>query len=89
MNFFIFFSFFYKCERGLFPNTEFVFDLELPLDFIPSNQDGEVQNFQLLTADECLEKVLTPEFKLTSVPVVFDFFIRHGIINAETGNYCI
>ena len=23
-------SFFYRAERGLFPNTEFVFDLELP-----------------------------------------------------------
>lgn len=35
-------SFFFESERGLFPNTEFVFDLELPLDFIPFNTDGEV-----------------------------------------------
>lgn len=32
------------------PNTEYVFDLELPLDFVPKNQDGEVSEFQLLTA---------------------------------------
>jgi hypothetical protein len=35
-------SFFFESERGLFPNTEFVYDLELPLDFVPNNADGEV-----------------------------------------------
>lgn len=45
------FSFFYESERGLFPDTEFVFDLELPPDFIPRNQDNEVEKFELLTAN--------------------------------------
>jgi hypothetical protein len=36
-------SFFFESERGLFPNTEYVYDLELPLDFIPNNADGEVR----------------------------------------------
>ena len=40
-------SFFYRSERGLFPNTEFVFDLELPESFQPGNNDGEVSGFQL------------------------------------------
>lgn len=44
------FSFFYESERGLFPDTEFVFDLELPPDFVPCNQDNEVEKFELLTA---------------------------------------
>lgn len=35
-------SFYFESERGLFPNTEYVYDLELPLDFIPFNADGEV-----------------------------------------------
>lgn len=48
--YFPFFSFFYESERGLFPDTEFVFDLELPLDFVPHNQDNEVEKFELLTA---------------------------------------
>lgn len=76
-------SFFFESERGLFPNTEFVFDLELPEDFEPYNSDGEVQNFQLLPAKECLERVFAPDFKTTSCPVVIDFMIRHGIITAE------
>lgn len=46
--------FFFESERGLFPNTEFVFDLELPADFVPSNSDGEVETFELLPAKVCL-----------------------------------
>lgn len=38
-------SFFFESERGLFPNTEYVYDLELPLDFIPFNADGEVSEY--------------------------------------------
>lgn len=78
-------SFYFESERGLFPNTEFVFDLELPDDFIPSNSDGEVQAFELLPASECLEKVFSPQFKTTSCPVVIDFLIRHGVITPENG----
>ena len=37
-------SFFFESERGLFPNTEFVFDLELPVSFIPQCADGEVSH---------------------------------------------
>lgn len=76
-------SFFFESERGLFPNTEFVFDLELPQDFEPYNSDGEVQDFQLLPAKDCLERVFAPDFKTTSCPVIIDFMIRHGIITPE------
>jgi len=41
------FRIFYESERGLSPNTEYVYDLELPLDFVPANQDGEVSEFHL------------------------------------------
>ncbi|XP_055711662.1 uncharacterized protein LOC129806876 [Phlebotomus papatasi] len=76
-------SFFFESERGLFPNTEFVFDLELPTDFVPSNSDGEVQAFELLPAKECYERLFSPDFKTTSCPVVIDFLIRHGVITPE------
>ncbi|XP_021200867.3 uncharacterized protein LOC110384093 [Helicoverpa armigera] len=76
-------SFYFESERGLFPNTEYVYDLELPLDFMPQNADGEVENFELLTAEECVQRALTPEFKTTSAPVLLDFLIRRGYINPE------
>ncbi|CAG9126967.1 hypothetical protein JYU34_016326 [Plutella xylostella] len=76
-------SFFFESERGLFPNTEYVYDLELPLDFLPKNADGEVETFELLTASECIQRALTPQFKTTSAPVLLDFLIRKGYINPE------
>lgn len=78
-------SFLFESDRGIFPNTEFVFDLELPVNFKPTNADGEVQAFELLPVKDCLEKVFSPEFKTTSCPVVIDFLIRHGFITPENG----
>jgi len=45
---FFFSRFFYESERGIHPQTEFVFDLELPVDFVPTNNDGEVEEFELV-----------------------------------------
>ncbi|GAB6026021.1 hypothetical protein CHUAL_011984 [Chamberlinius hualienensis] len=81
-------TFYFEDDRGLFLETEFVFDLELPPDFIPKNADGEVEDFQLLTVEELKEKVVSPEFKTTSCPVTLDFLIRHGIITPNNeSNY--
>ena len=81
--------FFFQSERGIFPNTEFVFDLELPVDFVPQNADGEVQKFELLTSKECYERMFSSDFKTTSVPVVLDFLIRHGVVTANDGKLFI
>lgn len=62
-----------------------MFDLELPLDFVPVNADGEVEEFQLLPAAKCLEWMYGPDFKVTSIPVTLDFLIRHGFISPENG----
>ena len=51
-NLFVSFRFFFESERGIFPQTEFVFDLELPIDFVPKNNDGEVDEFTLVKASE-------------------------------------
>lgn len=73
-------SMFFENELGLYPNTEYVFDLELPLDFEPYNSDGEVQAFELLSAKECIERICSAKFKITSSPVIIDFLIRRGFI---------
>ena len=39
-------SFFHESERGIHPNTEFVYDLQLPESFVPKNNDGEVSGIQ-------------------------------------------
>ncbi len=52
-------SFFHISERGLHPQTEFVYDLELPLDFLPENKDGEVQGFELVRSDQLINLIQT------------------------------
>ena len=47
-------SFFHQSERGIHPNTEFVFDLELPETFQPSNNDGEVDDWKLVPVEKVL-----------------------------------
>jgi hypothetical protein len=44
----MFYSYCLEDERGVMPEVEFIFDLELPFDFKPVNADGEVEGFQLL-----------------------------------------
>ena len=48
-------SFFHQSERGIHPNTEFVFDLELPETFQPNNNDGEVDDWKLVPVEQVLE----------------------------------
>nr|CAH7720301.1 unnamed protein product [Callosobruchus chinensis] len=76
-------SFFFEGERGLFPNTEYVFDIELPVDFEPVNADGEVESFELMTVRDCCNRIVSEEFKTTSCPVTLDFLIRYGQITPE------
>ena len=52
-------SFLHLSDRGLHPQTEFVFDLKLPESFKPANKDGEVDDFVLVTPKELLELVVT------------------------------
>ena len=85
-------SFFHQSERGIHPNTEFVFDLELPQNFQPLNNDGEVESWQLVPVDQVIDIICQPDlFKITSSPVVIDWLIRKGnypATNSE-GNICL
>jgi len=76
-------SFFHGSDRGIHPNTEFVFDLELPEDFVPHNNDGEVSGWQLVPVDQIVEVICSKDFKITSSPVVMDWLIRRGIITVD------
>lgn len=77
-------SYFQENELGLNPDTEFVFDLELPRSFEPTNTDDEVSDYYLLPIKEVKELIATNEFKPNSALVLLDFFIRHGAIDPDT-----
>ena len=77
-------SLFNKSEDGLHPQTEFVYDLHLPEDFKPVNQDGEVDDFVLVSPQQLLDLIQSESYKTTSIPVALDWLIRHGVVNSET-----
>ena len=78
----------YENERGIKPETIYCYDLELPVDFQPQCQDGEVDEFLLLPMDEVAALVRdSDEFKLNCNLVIIDFLLRHGFLTAAEPDY--
>lgn len=77
-------SFLNQSERGVHPNTGFVFDLELPESFQPGNNDGEVSGFELVPVAEVIDIITSEDFKATSAPVTLDWLIRHGHVTSDS-----
>ena len=70
-------------ERGqIYPETQWVYEIELPADAKPTPKDGEVAEFYLWTVDEVRAELVKGNFKPNCALIVVDFFIRHGIITA-------
>ncbi|GAB2300394.1 Nudix hydrolase 20, chloroplastic [Dionaea muscipula] len=66
----------------------FCYDLKLPEDFIPYNQDGEVESFQLIPVVDVAKVVRTTRFfKPNCSLVIIDFLFRHGYIHPEDAGY--
>jgi 8-oxo-dGTP pyrophosphatase MutT (NUDIX family) len=80
----------YRVERndGLRSDTLFIYDLELPPDFIPRNTDGEVASFQLLPLAKVASIVRdTDRFKFNCNIVIIDFLVRHRLITPQDSEY--
>jgi hypothetical protein len=60
-------SFLHQSDRGIHPQTEFVFDLELSEHFQPCNMDGEVSEWHLVPAKEVID-LLCSEVRLPLHP---------------------
>ncbi len=66
----------------------YTYDLELPETFQPCNQDGEVEEFQLMLIAEVVRLVAeTDEIKTNCNLVVLDFLVRHGVLHADQAYY--
>ncbi|XP_045207182.1 uncharacterized protein LOC123559431 [Mercenaria mercenaria] len=82
-------SYCFKDYRGVEPETQYLYDLEVSPDFIPKNADGEMQNFQLYTIEELQNLIIAGEFKPNCALVIVDFLIRHGYVTPDDEpNYC-
>ncbi len=80
----------YCCARdcGLRPDILFVYDLDLPADFVPAPGDDEIDEFSLHPLEEVIEQVRDGfDFKFNCNLVIIDFLVRHGFITPEEPDY--
>ncbi|RUP45624.1 NUDIX hydrolase domain-like protein [Jimgerdemannia flammicorona] len=68
---------------GIFPETLYIYDLELSANVIPVPVDGEVECFYCWGMDEVKKHILAGEFYPGITLVIIDFLIRHGLLTAE------
>lgn len=59
-----------------------VFDLALPNNVVPRNQDGEVQGFTLMPVAEALARAAAGEMTVDAALVTLDFALRRALLPA-------
>jgi len=80
----------YRHQSGatLKPDIMNCFDLELPDGFELRPADGEAESFELWPVQRVYETVRdTAEFKYNCNLALIDFFVRHGLIDADHPDY--
>lgn len=80
----------YRMETplGIRDDVLFVYDLEMPADFVPQNNDGEIVDFELVPASAVLDRIrTTDDFKFNVNLVILDFALRHGVLRPEDPEY--
>jgi 8-oxo-dGTP pyrophosphatase MutT (NUDIX family) len=70
--------------EGLRNDTLFIFDLEIPPEVAPANQDGEMDSFALWPVSDVIGRVReTDDFKFNVNLVIIDFLVRHGQLDPD------
>jgi hypothetical protein len=80
----------YRMETrlGIRDDVLFIYDLEMPADFLPRNRDGEIVDFKLMPVPEVLDRIrATSDFKFNVNLVILDFAVRHGLLRADDPEY--
>ncbi|KAG0004017.1 hypothetical protein BGZ65_001045 [Modicella reniformis] len=72
-----------KDARQTQPETQIVYDLELPKDITPTPCDTEVESFRLWSMDQVLDAIHRGEFKPNCACVCIHFMIRHAVLTPE------
>ncbi|KZD12276.1 DUF4743 domain-containing protein [Oceanibaculum pacificum] len=75
-------------QEGLRRDVLYCYDLEVPADFTPVCQDGELEDFRLMPVAEAMRLVdTTDDFKFNVNLVIIDFLIRHGHLDPDHPDY--
>jgi len=80
----------YRMETalGIRDDVLFVYDLEVPPDFVPQNRDGEFAGFALMPAAAVLDRIRSSfDFKFNVNLVILDFAVRHGLLGPDDPEY--
>ncbi|GAN03397.1 nudix hydrolase 20, chloroplastic-like [Mucor ambiguus] len=76
-------TYFTYTSGGLQPESEYIYDLELPKDFSPTPCDGEVDCFYLWPLEKVKETILNNEWKGNCALVAIEFMMRHSFITPD------
>ena len=77
-----------ETKLGIRDDVMFVYDLEVPDDFTPTNGDGEIAGFELMPLTAVLERIrTTSDFKFNVNLVILDFAVRHGVLRPDDPEY--
>ena len=71
----------HQVSRGLHRECLHIFDVILPNEVMPQNQDGEVASFALMSAEEAALAMCNGEMMNDSVLVTADLFHRLGMLD--------
>jgi hypothetical protein len=80
----------YRMETrlGIRDDVLFVYDIEVPADFVPENRDGEIVDFELMPVSAVLNRIrTTSDFKFNVNLVILDFALRHGLLSPDDPEY--
>ncbi len=74
----------YVGEDGfIYPECQWIYDLELPADLVPQPKDGEVDEFYLCDVEQVKRDLANDKYKHNCALVTLDFFIRHSILTDD------
>ena len=78
-----------EVEEGLHYELIFVHDLNVPENFVPKNQDGEVSAFQCIPIANMIERLEenSNEFTVDAALVALDCLIRRGVFTSDRKDY--
>ncbi|KAI8874221.1 hypothetical protein GQ42DRAFT_103612, partial [Ramicandelaber brevisporus] len=76
-------TYFVRNHLGQSPETQYIYDLEMPSDFEPRGEDGEVQGFMLMNVKELLESLRSGEWKPNCAAITIEFLVRNQFISEQ------
>ncbi|MFO1152124.1 MAG: DUF4743 domain-containing protein [Rhodospirillales bacterium] len=77
-----------EMDSGLRRDILYLFDLDIPADFVPTPNDNEISDFYLWPITKVIETVRDSDaFKFNCALVIIDFSIRHGLIAHSEPDY--